>query len=359
MNPTRLLSISLSLALALSGLRATAATISGNVSNLATGNLLQGARVEIPALGVSALVDETGRYILPSVPAGTHELVVTYLGLDSQRAVVAVTADQTATRNFDLTTGIYKLEQFKVKGEREGDASALTAARNAENLKNVAATDSFGNLPNMNAGEVAIRLPGIYGELDAGGNLSGFNVRGMASGLNSVTMDGGLMTGQGGLGRSIFVNNITGAMFDQVELITGHTPDKGADSLGGTINFKSRSPLSMREKRRVTYTLSARIAPSFTQQIPIREQRRLHGRANLGYQEVFDAFGGSRNLGVSVTIFNSETAIGSFFTTRDFQNTATSPAFLYSYLTSDLYNHRRQKNITAKADYRLTPSTKL
>ena len=77
--------------------------------------------------------------------------------LQGQRAVVAVTADQVATRNFDLTTGIYKLEQFKVKGEREGDASALTAARNAENLKNVAATDSFGNLPNMNAGEVALR----------------------------------------------------------------------------------------------------------------------------------------------------------------------------------------------------------
>jgi hypothetical protein len=43
-------------------------------------------------------------------------------------------------------------------------------------------------------------------------------------------------------------------MFDQLELIKGHTPDKGADSLGGTINLKSRSPLSMREKRRVTYT---------------------------------------------------------------------------------------------------------
>ena len=338
---------------------ARAASLSGNVANLATGNLLEGARVEIPALGRAALSDNTGRYVLADLPAGNHEVVVSYVGLDAQRAVVAVAADAVAARNFDLTTGIYKLDALKVTGEREGDAAAITAYRNSDNLKNVAATDSFGNLPNLNAGEVAIRLPGIYGELDAGGNLSGFNVRGMASGLNSVTMDGGLMTGQGGLGRSIFVNNITGAMFDQVELVKGHTPDKGADSLGGTINFKSRSPLSMREKRRITYTLSARLAPSFTEQIPIREQRRLHGLANLGYQEVFDAFGGSRNLGVSVTLFNSETAIGSFFTTRDFQNTTASPAFLFSYLTSDLYNHRRQKNITAKADYRLTPSTKL
>ncbi|MEY2881305.1 MAG: hypothetical protein RLZZ15_3685, partial [Verrucomicrobiota bacterium] len=357
LRPVRLLSVSLSLLLSFAS--AAAATLSGNVSNLATGNLLEGARVEIPALTRAALTDNTGRYVFADLPAGTHELVVSYVGLDTQRAAVGVAAGQPATRNFDLTTGIYKLDAFKVTGEREGDAAAITAYRNSDNLKNVAATDSFGNLPNMNAGEVAIRLPGIYGELDAGGNLSGFTVRGMTSGLNTVTMDGAMLTGQGGAGRSIFVNNITGAMFDQVELIKGHTPDKGADSLGGTINFKSRSPLLMREKRRVTYTLTARIAPSFTQQIPIREQQRVHGLASLGYQEVFDAFGGNRNLGVSVSIFNSETALGWFTSQRDFQNAATQPNYLWDYRTGDVYNHRRQKNITAKADYRLSPATKL
>lgn len=356
MNPIRHLVVSASLLL---GRSAVAATLTGNVSNLATGNLLEGARIEIPALRVNALTDNTGRYVLPALPAGTHEVVVTYTGLDIVRSTITVGADQVATRNFDLTTGIYKLDAFKVTGEREGGAAAITAARNAENLKNIAATDSFGNLPNLNAGEVAIRLPGIYGELDAGGNLSGFTVRGMTSGLNTVTMDGAMLTGQGGAGRSIFVNNITGAMFEQVELIKGHTPDKGADSLGGTINFKSRSPLSMREKRRVTYTLTARIAPSFTQQIPIREQQRVHGLASLGYQEVFDAFGGSRNLGLSVSLFDSETALGWFTSQRDFQNIATSPAYLWDYRTGDVYNHRRQKNVTAKADYRLTPTTKL
>jgi TonB-dependent receptor len=338
---------------------AEAAVLSGTVSNIATRNLLEGAKVELRALGLATLTDGTGRYVLAGVPAGTHEVEVTYVGLDRQRRTVTIAAGQRATQDFALTSEIYQLAEFKVVGEREGDAAAITAYRNSENLRNIAATDSFGNLPNMNAGEVAIRLPGIYGELDAGGNLSGFAVRGMAAGLNSVTMDGGLMTGQGGMGRSIFVNNITGAMFEQIELIKGHTPDKGADSLGGTINFRSRSPLSLGERRRVTYTLTARIAPPFTQQTPQREQRRLHGLANLGYQEVFDAFGGHRNLGVSVTLFNSETAIGSFFTTRDFQNTTASPAFVWDYRTSDLYNHRRQKNVTAKADYRLTPTTKL
>ena len=338
---------------------AEAGALEGTVSNTATGNLLEGAKVELPQLALTAFTDNTGRYVFAPLPVGMHEVVVSYLGLDPMRRQVTVIAGQRASQNFDLTTAIYKMEEFRVVGEREGDALAITNQRNAENLKNIAATDSFGNLPNMNAGEVAIRLPGIYGELDAGGNLSGFTVRGMGSGLNSVTMDGALMTGQGGMNRSIFVNNISGAMFEQIELIKGHTPDKGADSLGGTINFKSRSPLSMRERRRFSYTLSGRVAPAFTQQTPQREQHRLHGLASLGYQEVFDAFGGARNLGVSVDLFNSETAIGSFFVTRDFQDTTTQPAFLWDYRTSDLYNHRRQKNVTVKADYRLTPSTKL
>ena len=345
----------------LAALRAADSTaiLSGNISNVATGNLLEGARVSVPSLGIEALSDNTGRYVLPPLPAGTYEVVVAYTGLDSARAQVTVEAGRMVTRNFDLTTAIYKMDQFKVVGEREGGASAITAQRNATNLKNIAATDSFGNLPNMNAGEVAIRLPGIYGNLDAGGNLSGFTVRGMAPGLTTVTMDGAMLTGQGAAGRGIFVNNVSGAMFEQVELIKGQTPDKSADSLGGMINFKSRSPLSMREKRRITYTFSARIAPSFTQQIPLREKSRTHGLANFSYQEVFDAFGGSRNLGVVVNIFDSETALGWFTSQRDFQTTATQPAYLWDYRTGDVYNHRRQKNVNTKVDYRLSPNTKL
>lgn len=351
----------LALALAfLSALRgADTGTLSGTVSNAATRNLLQGAKVEIPQLSLTTLVDETGSFVLNNLPAGTHDVVVSYIGLDTVHRQVTISDGQRAVQNFDLTTALYTLESFKVTGEREGDAAAITAQRNSDNLKNVTATDSFGNLPNMNAGEVAIRLPGIFGEIDAGGNLSGFNVRGMGPGLNSVTMDGALMTGQGGMNRSIFVNNITSAMFEHIELIKGHTPDKGADSLGGTINFKSRSPLSMREKRRITYNFATRIAPSFTQQIPMREERRLHALGSLSYTEVFDAFGGAHNLGVVVNLFNSETALGWFTTQRDFQNTTTQPAFVWDYRTGDVYNHRRQKNINTKIDYRLSPSTKL
>ena len=157
----RPLFLHLSLFLLFSLSAARAATLTGNVSNVATRNLLEGARVEVPALGLTALTDNTGRYVFPSLPAGTHEVVVTYVGLDAARTTVIVADSASTTRDFDLTSVVYKLDAFKVTGEREGGAAAITAQRNAENVKNIVAMDSFGNLPNMNAAEVAIRLPGV------------------------------------------------------------------------------------------------------------------------------------------------------------------------------------------------------
>ncbi|MBL9201140.1 MAG: TonB-dependent receptor [Opitutaceae bacterium] len=337
-----------------------AGTLTGNVSNAATGNLLEGARVEIPAAGLATLTDLSGRYVLAPIPAGAHEVVVTYTGLDVARTPVTIGAGQRAVRNFDLTSAIYKLDAFKVTGEREGGAAAITAQRVADNVKNVVAMDQFGTLPNMSASEVALNLPGVGGVLNEAGLVAGFTIRGIQPGLNTVTMDGVLLTSRDdGLSRATQLHVYNSAMFDQMELTKGHTPDKGADSLGGTLNLKSRSPLAMKEKRRITYNASTRFAPSFTTQVPLREAHRFHPLINVGYQEVFSVLGGDRNLGIFANVFYSEHATGWFITVRDHQNTPTAPAFVFDYRTTDTYNPHTQASVNLKADYRLTPATKL
>ena len=253
-----------------------AGALSGTVSNAATGKLLEGARITLPQLGLTTLTDNTGRFVLNSVPAGTHEVVASYTGLDAASQSVTVTPEARATRDFELTAGIYRLQAFTVTGEREGAAAAITAQRNSDNLKNVVATDSFGYLPNMAASEVVLRMPGVAGNFSDEDNVVGFVIRGIGPGLNTITVDGALLSSQGGMTRQTRVHEYTGSMFEQVELIKGHTPDKGADSLGGTINLKSRSSLSMREKRRVNFSAVARIAPLFTQQIPLRDEHHTH-----------------------------------------------------------------------------------
>jgi iron complex outermembrane receptor protein len=334
-------------------------TITGTVSNASTGDFLEGARIEVPALGQSTLTDNTGRYILSGLPAGMLVVSTFYTGLDPAKSTVNATAGGRVTADFNLTSGVYKLEAFKVAGQREGSAEAIMAQRNATNVKNVVAMDSFGNLPNMNASELAVLLPGVAGSLSDEGNIIGFTIRGMPPAMNTITIDGSLMGSQGGMARATRIHTITGSMFDALELTKGHTPDKEAGSLGGTINLKSRSPLSMREKRRISYNFSARVAPSGTQQIPLREQHRAHPLLNVAYQEVFGVLGGDRNLGVAVNLFYSEQAVGFFSTTRDFQNTTASPAFVWDYRTQDNYNNRKQSSVNTKFDYRLSANTKL
>ncbi len=331
--------------------------IAGNVSNAATGNMLEGARVVVKGLGLTAFADSTGRYVLTGVPAGRHEVEVTYIGLDAITAEVALDANGRAERNFDLTTGIYKLEAFKVTGEREGDAAALTAQRNAENMKNVVAMDSFGNLPNMSASEVVMRLPGVAGSPTDEGLAYKFNMRGMDPDLNTVTIDGGLLPSLG-TSRSFEMQSITGTMFESVELIKGHTPDKGADSLGGTVNLKTRSPLSMREKRRTTYSFTTRYAPSFLEQTPLREQHRAHPLVNVSHQEVFDIMGGRKNFAVALNAFYSENAVGGTSTMYDYQNTLAPAAYIWDYRTWDNYNNRKQASINLRTDYRWSPNSR-
>ncbi len=334
------------------------ATLSGTVSNSSTGNLLEGALVKLPSIGLTALTDNTGRFVLTGLPPGTHQLVATYIGLDPVRGEITLRAGERATRNFDLTSSIYRLQEFRVTGEREGGAAAITAQRNAANLANVIAMDSYGNLPNMSIGEVVMRLPGVAGSPNDEGSFANFSIRGMAAELNTVTIDGGFVATEG-TSRALDMRRITGAIFDQLELIKGHTPDKGANSLGGTVNLKTRSPFKMREKRRINYSLSARIAPSFTQQIPLREEHRSHPMLTVGYQEIFDVHGGNRNLAVNVNMFYSEDALGFFQTTRDFQNTTNPTPYVWDYRTFDNYNNSKQASINFRTDYQLSPVTRI
>lgn len=333
---------------------ASTGTITGNVTSKATNNGLIGAKVEIPALNARAFVDTTGRYRL-DVPPGDHELVVTYTDLETLRATVKVTAGQAVSRDFEMASGVLVLDAFKVASQKEGVSSALTQQRNADNLKNVASMDQLVDLPNMNATELAIRLPGVAFGNPGDEVVEVVSVRGTGAGFTSITIDGGGMSSFSAQNRNTRMTAFTGAMFESLEVIKGQTPDRPVDSLGGSINFKTRSPLSMKEKRRVNYSLTARSAPSFTEQIPLREAHRNHALFNGSYIEKFSVFGSeTENLAVSVNLFYSENAFGFFRTQRDYQQTNAQPAYLWDYRTTDNYNNRKQRSINTKWDYRLS-----
>jgi TonB-dependent receptor len=94
--------------------------------------------------------------------------------------------------------------------------------------------------------------------------------------------------------------------------------------------------------------------------VPLREQRRTHALFNASYQEKFAVLGSrAENLAVSVNAFYSENAFGFFRSQRDFQQTNNQPAYLWDYRTTDNYNNRKQRSLSTKWDYRISPNSLL
>ncbi len=187
----------------------TTGTISGRVGNQATKLFLKGANVNLPSLNKQTITGDIGDFTFIDIPAGDYQLEVSYIGLDSKTVSVHVDAGRQAVAEVNLTSSIYQLDALKVTGTLEGNALAITSQRTAPNLTNVAALDSLGNLPNFNAGELLIRLPGVAASLDAENNVQGVIIRGFPTTLTTVSIDGNQESSPGGMGRSFQTHSIS------------------------------------------------------------------------------------------------------------------------------------------------------
>lgn len=335
------------------------ATLSGTVSNAATGRLLDGALVELIGTGRTTVTDAVGEFTLGDLPPGEYSLQISYLGLDAQRLTVTLGAGERVRRAVDLAASIYRLDRFTVTGEREGSAAAITRQRNAESVKHVVSMDAFGNLANDNAGELLLRLPGISGVHDLDGNISTVNIRGTPGNLNMVMVDGNLMASNFGDSRSFAFRSVSGALFDEIEVTKAPTPDMPADSIGGAINLKSASPLDLKRERRISYGASFRWAPRWVENVPMAWDHPLHPTFKFSWQQVFGVGGGERKVGLVCNAFYSENASGGHTGTNAYESTLARRAYQYDFQSRDLYNNRKQKSVSLRFDYRLSRTTRL
>ena len=182
-------------------------SISGRVHNEATGQYLNNARIIIKGTGLSTLTDDTGSFRITGVPSGTATIDAFYSGLDPLQVTVDVPAGGSVERVINLTnkaaygdkTSTVKLDAYVLSASKltEGEALATNEQRFAPNLKNVVASDAFGDVTEGNVAEFMKFLPGVTIEYsDASPNAVA--VRGFDPNMTSVTMDGSSMANASG-----------------------------------------------------------------------------------------------------------------------------------------------------------------
>jgi len=357
------------------------ASVSGRVSQAATGQYLNNARISVQGTNLVAFTDESGTYRLDRVAAGTVVLEVFYTGLEPQTVSLALAPAATIEKDIALvaptragaTGDVVKLSSFVVSDSREmdGAAIAINEQRFAPNIVSVVAADEFGLVPDGNIGEFLKLLPGITMSY-RGGDPREVSIDGVSSASVPVSVGGfSLATPEvSGVGRNVELNSVSINNMSRVEAVFSPTPESPGSALAGTINLVPRS--AFERARPVltgsTYVIMRDNARDFHKSPGPRAERTRKVQPGFEFTwivPVNKAFGFTLSGGASSQyssepiMTNTWRGAGAATDGGNLPDTTPDRPYLTNYLVRDSTTGRDRTSLGLTLDYRLTAVDRL
>lgn len=228
------------LLLSLTQVMAQSGVIKGRLTD-ELGLAMPGAAVMIEALNKGVSSDVNGEFTLTKVPAGEHELSISYLGYTEEKKTVIVQEGITTTIDISMAPGVTIGETILVLGDRlKGQAKAINQQRTNMNITNIVAADQIGRFPDANIGDAMKRIPGITIQNDQGEARFGL-IRGTAPRLNSVMINGERVPSAEAEVREVQLDLVPSDMVQTIEVNKALLPDMDADAIGGAVNLVTRA----------------------------------------------------------------------------------------------------------------------
>ena len=350
-----------------------AGAISGRIQNIATGQYLNNARVEVKGTDLVVFSDQTGSYRLTGVPSGPTILEVFFTGLDPLEVPVTIRPGEVAEQDVNLTSssrygadasGTVKLDPFVVATAREtdGTAIAINEQRFAPNIKNVIAADALGDVMDGNVGEFLKFMPGMTAEYDreSGGSVASVSVRGFPTAQAVVSGDGLQMANTGnptGSSRvfqftQVSINNIS-----RIEVTKVPMPSTPADSMSGSIDMISKSAFERKSaEMRYSVGLSGNARTMSLHKVPHTTDEMVYKvLPSLTFDYTLPV---TKNFGLVMTGQSQNRFIEMQLATRAFNVTAPGASISKPYLQSfqhwSLPRRNARNSVGLKADWRAT-----
>lgn len=225
-------------------------SVSGVVSGAGTDYFLDGATIRLAGSPYRTTTDRSGRFSLKAVPAGSHELVVRYVGYEPAMRSVTVGEGEAVSLEIRLDAGeVFELEEFVVAVDSSASARALSRQQAADNRVDIVASDKFGLLPDPTVADAVRRLPGVNVEKDSQGRAGRYvTIRGMNADFNAVTVNGQkvMVSNFDGASRSVPLDVVPAKNTESIEVTKTALPSQDADAIGGSINIRSSSAYDQR-----------------------------------------------------------------------------------------------------------------
>ena len=215
--------------------------ISGSVIEKRSGRTLPGALLTLDKLNRYTVSDKNGYFEFLNVPAGNYKINVSYIGYRPTSRDTTVKAQANIKIVFEMEEDITAIGEIVVMGDMiRGQAKAFNQQKTNKNITNVISSDQVGRFPDSNIGDALKRVPGITMQNDQG-EARNIIVRGLASELNSVTLNGNRIPSAEGDNRKVQMDLIPSDMIQTIQVNKTLTPDMDGDAIGGSVDLVTRA----------------------------------------------------------------------------------------------------------------------
>ncbi len=233
--------------LLINNISAQSVTLKGTVVDSISNEILIGANVILVGTSIGTASDKNGKFIIRNVPAGAYKIRATYVGYKENEIRLKLIAGRTIEILIKLIPASIEGKTVTITAQANNQIDAINKQLAAEQIKNVVSSERILKLPDMNAADVAARLPGVS-LIRNGGEGAEIVIRGLAPQYNQITIDGiqlppniavnGEYTQSSLVGdRSTNLSMISSGILGGIEVIKAITPDMDAAVFGGIVNF--------------------------------------------------------------------------------------------------------------------------
>lgn len=214
-------------------------TITGQVRAAGSDSTLVGANVLLPQLDRGVSTDQAGRFIFKNIPAGSHNIQVSFIGYLQERAEsVQVDPGEQVSVNIQLKVNPVEAAPLIVSANRSTErlsevAGSVTLLNSADLQNQTRLNDDMGS---MLAQVTPGLAPGTGSLSNYGQPLRGRDLAVMIDGIPQSTPL-----------RNVYrdLQSIDASSVDRVEVIRGANATYGYGATGGVVNIITKNPATM------------------------------------------------------------------------------------------------------------------
>ncbi len=213
--------------------------ISGRVIDRKTGEPLIGANVTVKGTAVGAATDLDGYYYISGLPSGNYQLMVSYVGYETQHISNAVvTGSDLYPLNIALRPAVMNMNEVLVEARANSgsDAYLLAEREKSDKIQDGVSAEQMSRAGDGNAADAVRRITGV--SVKDGKYVS---VRGLSDRYVSTVVNGLPVPSPEPETKSVPLDLFTGSILESITAFKTYTPDLPGGFAGGAVDIRTRA----------------------------------------------------------------------------------------------------------------------